>query len=141
MTRSVNLALTASLLLLGLAGCQQQSAPDPTAGAVTQSSAAPSQVPAASSSALSIQPASIATCGTGIVATVHWDASAAHSTTSTTQIWVGSNPTDIKLFSENGPQGETQTGPWTGPGTYFVLKSKDDGKVLAHAMVGGPECP
>ena len=76
-----------------------------------------------------------------MVVTVHWNAQAVHSATTATQIWVGANAKDLKLFSEGGGQGMTQTGRWTGPGTHFVLKDKDDGKVLADTTVGGPKCP
>ena len=140
MTRTRPLALTASIsiLLLAPAGCQQQ--PTPAAGTEASATSNHEETLATSSSALNVQPASIATCGTGVVATVHWDAQAVHATASTTQIWVGPSATNLKLFSEGGAQGETQTGPWTEPGTHFALKNKDDGKVLAEATVGGPKC-
>lgn len=141
MNRTASLALTTSVFLFVLAGCQQQSAP--AASPDTQASATSSrgEVPGTSRSALSVQPATLATCANDVVVTVHWNAQTVHAATTTTQIWVGSNTTNLKLFSEGGAQGETQTGPWTGPGTRFVLKDKNDGKVLADATVGGPKCP
>jgi hypothetical protein len=134
MSRIASLAVTASaLLLLALTGCQQQSAP---AAAATATASDPASI-----SALSVEPATMATCGTGVVATVRWNANAVHASTNATQIWIGADTTNQKLFSEGGAQGETQTGPWTEPGTHFVLKNKDDGKVLADTTVGGPKCP
>ncbi len=141
MSRTTRLTLTASVLLLALTGCQQQSAPANSPGTQASATSKQDELPAISSSILSVEPATLATCGAGVVVTVRWNSDAVHADTSTTQIWVGSNATDIKLFSEGGAQGEAKTGPWTGPGTHFVLKNKDDGKVLADATVGGPKCP
>lgn len=131
MSRTANFTLTASILLFALTGCQQQSDP-----ASTPSGAGP-----ASSSALSVEPATLSTCGAGVVATVRWNANAVHASTNATQIWVGADAANQKLFSEGGVEGKTQTGPWTEPGTHFVLKNKDNGKVLADTTVGGPKCP
>jgi hypothetical protein len=132
MSRTTSLAVTASaLLLLAITGCQQQS--DPTS---TASTARP-----ASSSAISVEPATLSTCGTGVVATVRWNANAVHASTNATQIWLGADAANQKLFSEGGAEGQAQTGPWTEPGTHFVLKNKDNGKVLADTTVGGPKCP
>lgn len=138
MSRTAHFALSASIFLLALTGCRQQA---DSAGAQAVSGAKQDAVPAASSSAISVQPATVSVCGSGVVATVHWDASAVHADTTTTQIWTGTDAAKLKLFSEGGAKGETQTGPWTEPGTRFVLKNKDDGKVLGNAMVGGPKCP
>lgn len=141
MSRTVRLALTASIFLLALAGCQQQSSPTASPGTQASTTSKQDEVPATSSSALSVEPATLTTCGNDVVTTVRWNAQAVHAATTATQIWVGPNATDLKLFSEGGAQGEIQTGPWTGPSTHFVLKNKDDGKVLADTTVGGPKCP
>ena len=152
MSRTANLAVTASaVLLLALAGCQQQSAPTaPTSAAVAATAAGPGaqagvttqqdEVSSTSSPVLSVVPATLATCSTGVVVTVRWNASTVLAAATATQIWVGPNATNLKLFSEGGTKGETQTGPWTAPGTHFVLKTKNDGKVLADTTVGGPQC-
>lgn len=76
----------------------------------------------------------------GIVATVHWNASKVGANTDSTEIWVGPSDSETKLFSAGGESGDTQTGPWTRPGTHFLLKNKQDGKVLGEAIVGGPAC-
>jgi len=143
MSRHSPLLILATFLALAISGCQQAS----TAAADNSVAAQPVQavnthaIPASSSSAMSVTPATIATCEPGVVATVHWNAQAAHVTTSNTEVWVGSKPTDLKLFAAGGSQGQAQTGPWTHPGTHFVLKNKDDGKVLGNVTVGGPSCP
>lgn len=88
-----------------------------------------------------VVPAAIATCGAGVVATVRWNASAANIITGNTEIWVGpNNSADLKLFASGKSRGQAQTGPWTRPGMHFVLKDKDDGKVLGGVTVGGPDC-
>jgi len=143
MSKYPRFLLPAAMLVLALSGCQQASAPAPGNSSAAQSTPTVNThaVPASTSSAMKVTPATIATCAPGIVATVHWDAQAAHVTTSNTEVWVGSNPTDLKLFAAGGNQGQANTGPWTHPGTHFVLKNKDDGKVLGDVTVGGPSCP
>lgn len=89
---------------------------------------------------IDVVPVTIATCDPGVVATVYWDAQAVQATTDATEIWVGTNSADLKLFAAGGSKGQAQTGPWTRPGMYFVLKNKDDGKVLGDVTVGGPNC-
>lgn len=89
---------------------------------------------------INIIPVTIATCDPGVVATVYWDAQAAQATTTATEIWVGSNSADLKLFAAGGTKGQVKTGPWTRPGMHFVLKNKEDGKVLGDVTVGGPSC-
>ncbi len=133
----------ATSLLLAISGCQQES----TAAAGNSTATRPAQtiktsaVPASTRSAMSVTPTTIATCDPGVVATVRWNAQAAHVTTSNTEVWVGSKPMDLKLFTAGGNQGQAQTGTWTHPGTHFVLKNKDDGKVLGDVTIGGPSCP
>jgi hypothetical protein len=131
----------AAILIFTIVGCQQEAAPGKVAAAKRAQSSVQGTVSATFNPALTIQPSTIATCDSGVVATVGWDAQAAHVTTTATQIWVGSNATDLKLFTAGGSKGRTQTGPWTHPGSHFVLKNKDDGKVLADVTVGGPKCP
>lgn len=142
MYKSRNFFLPAAFLILAVTGCQQGSAPsDVTSAHSAQASSGERGIPATSDPSLSIQPTTITTCGPGIVATVSWDAQAAHVTTAATQVWVASNVTDLKLFTEGGSKGQAETGPWTRSGSRFVLKNKDDGKTLAEATVGGPKCP
>jgi hypothetical protein len=129
--------IPSAILVLAMTGCQQSSAP----GNTTAAQSAQGAVQATSNSIVSVEPSSIASCDSGVTTTVNWNAQAAHVTTTATQIWVGPNATDLKLFSEGGSNGKTQTGPWTFPGTHFVLKNKTDGKVLADVTVGGPKCP
>lgn len=141
MNKSQNLFLPAALLIFAVTGCQQTPEPsNVTSAQSAQISSGGRTIPATSHPSLIIQPATITTCDGGIVATVRWDAQAAHVTTNATQIWVASKPTDLKLFSEGGSKGQAQTGPWARPGTHFVLKNKDDGKTLADATIGGPKC-
>jgi len=129
---------------MAVSGCQKTSAPAAGNSAAQPTVAAnPNWTPATNSSVISVAPATIATCGPGVVAVVHWDAQNAQDTTASTEVWVGSNPADanLTLFTEGGNQGQSQTGPWTSPGTHFVLKDKSDGKVLGDAVVGGLKCP
>ncbi|HEV2622840.1 MAG TPA: hypothetical protein VGU65_12220 [Frateuria sp.] len=128
--------LTAAVLVL--AACQQESAPPASAQAGSGTSTQQTVV-AKSDPSISVDPGTMKSCDS-VVATVHWDASKAGANTSSTEIWVGPTDTDAKLFSAGGKAGETETGPWTQPGTHFVLKDKQDGKVLGEAVVGGPSC-
>jgi hypothetical protein len=143
MSQHSPLLILATSLVLAISGCQQAAAPAAGNPAAAQPGPAvgTNAVPASNSSAMNVTPATIATCNPGVVATVHWDAQRVHVTTSNTEVWVGSNPKDLKLFAAGGSQGQAQTGTWTHPGTRFVLKNKDDGKVLGDATVGGPSCP
>jgi hypothetical protein len=79
-------------------------------------------------------------CDVAAEAAVKWDAHAAHHKTSDVEIWVGTDPTDLKLFVAGGAQGEAKTGAWTRPGMHFVIKDKGTGKMLGEAVVGGPGC-
>lgn len=137
MLKTTCFLLPAAMLMLFITGCQQASAPVPGVAAGEPSGA----VQATSNAALSITPAIIQKCDPGVEATVNWNAQSAHATTTSTEVWVGSSATQLKLFAAGGSKGQAQTGPWTHPGTYFVLKNKVDGKVLAEAKVGGPICP
>lgn len=139
MSRSAHVALSASMFLLALTGCQQQAAPAVSPNAQLGAATKPEEIPAEASSTLSVEPAKIADCGTMVVATVRWNANPTVVTKST-QIWTGADDANLKLFNEGAAMGETQTGRWTQPGTRFVLKNKEDGKVLGHATVGGPKC-
>lgn len=134
----INRIAMLAVAVLALAACQQGSAPSAPAQA---GSGTPAQqtVAAKSGPAISVDPATMKNCDS-IVATVHWDASKAGANTSSTEIWVGPTDTDTKLFSAGGKAGETKTGPWAQPGTHFLLKDKQDGKVLGVAVVGGPSC-
>ena len=78
-------------------------------------------------------------CADG-VATVKWNAGKVGANSNSTEVWVGMSDTDTKLFSAGGAEGETKTGPWVRPGTHFLLKNKQDGKVLDEAIVGGAAC-
>lgn len=124
--------------LLALSACQQESSP--RGPAPSDKGTVETQVIAATSSpAISVGPATMKGCDP-LVATVKWNVSKAGVSTNSTEIWVGPSITDTKLFVAGGAQGEMQTGSWTLPGMHFVLKNKEDGKVLAEAIVGGPKC-
>lgn len=75
-----------------------------------------------------------------VVATVKWDASKSGATSDSMEIWVGPSDADTKLFSAGGATSETRTGPSSRSGPHFLLKNKQDGKVLGKAIVGGPTC-
>jgi ABC-type transport system substrate-binding protein len=139
MFMSLKRVLIFASTLLALVGCQK--VPSPTAPTQSNNGAPTSHAVATkSSSAISVNPATLQSCD-GAVATVQWDASKADVTTDSIEIWVGSSNTDTKLFSAGGSAGETKTGPWTHPGTHFLLKNKQDGKLLGEAVVGGSSCP
>jgi hypothetical protein len=124
--------------LLALSACQQKSSP--SASASSDKGADEAQVIAATSSpVISVDPATMKGCD-AIVASVKWDVSKAGVSTNSTEIWVGSSVTDTKLFGAGGAQGAMQTGAWTLPGMHFVLKNRENGKVIAEAIVGGPKC-
>jgi hypothetical protein len=124
--------------ILALTACQQESAP-PVSAQPSSGTSAQQPIAAKSSPAITVDPAIIKSCDS-TVATVKWNASKAGANTSSTEIWVGSSDADTKLFSAGGAAGETKTGPWTRPGTYFLLKNTQDGKVLGEAVIGGPAC-
>ena len=131
------IAIMASAVL-SLAACQQESAPpasvQPSSGAATGQAAVAKSAPT-----ISIDPATLNNCD-NVVVTVKWDASKSGIATDSTEIWAGPSDTDAKLFSAGGATGETKTGPWSRPGTHFLLKNKQDGKVLGEAVIGGPAC-
>lgn len=123
---------------LALGACQRESAPAVSTHPENRL-ASGQEVAAKSSPAISIDPATMKSCD-GIVATVHWNASKVGINANSTEIWVGPSDGDTKVFSAGGASGDTQTGPWARPGTRFLLKNKQDGKVLGEAIVGGPAC-
>lgn len=117
-----------ALLVLILAGCQQEGMP-----------ASPAPVTTTTSPVLSAEPATLTTCD-AVVASVKWDVQDTDKKVSSTELWVGSSPDDLKLFSSGGSQGEAKTGPWTRPGLNFVLKDAATGRTLGAIVVGGPGC-
>lgn len=125
-------------VMVTVAACQQESTPP--ASAETNSRTSTEQTIAAKSSpAIAVDPATTTSC-VNIVATLKWDTSKAGVHTDSTEIWTGPSGTDTKLFSAGGAAGKIKTGPWTHPGTHFLLKNKHDGKVLGVTVVGGPAC-
>lgn len=131
--------ITAPLLVLST-GCQKESSPPLKTETPPQQAKAQVTLPSSSSSVISVTPSSLQNCDQGIEATVNWDASRAKATTENTEIWVGADANSMKLFSAGGSAGQTKTGPWTLPGTHFVLKNKQNGAQLGEAIVGGPAC-
>jgi hypothetical protein len=117
-----------ALLALVIAGCQQEGMPAP-----------PEPVTAITSPVLAAEPSTLTTCS-AVVADVKWDVHEAGKKVSGTQLWVGSSPDELKLFSSGGAQGEAKTGPWTRPGLNFVLKDSATGRTLGTIVVGGPGC-
>lgn len=133
-----NRVVSMALAMLVLTSCQQESTPAVSVQ-LKNGTVSGRTVAAKSSPAISIDPVTMKSCD-GIVATVHWDASKVGANTDSTEIWVGPSDGDTKLFSAGGATGDTKTGPWAHPGTHFVLKNKQDGKVLGEAVIGGPTC-
>ena len=139
MTKRFRLLIPVAVLTFALTGCQSSNSPassTPAASATTHYA-----VPATTSPLMSVDPANVAQCDPGVVATVKWNIQSADTSAAMTEVWVGASSTDIKLFAAGGAQGQAETGPWTHPGAHFVLKNKADGKVLADVTVGGPKCP
>lgn len=97
-------------------------------------------IEATSSPAISVNPAILDSCN-GTVTNVKWNAEKIGAITTSTEVWVGTSDDDLKLFSAGGAVGEAKTGSWTTPGTHFLLKNKQNGKVLGEIVVGGPACP
>lgn len=126
--------------LVVLGACQKESAPPLSTDAAPQQAKAPVSIPASSSSVISVTPSNLQNCDKGVEATVDWDAGKAKTITDSTEIWVGADTASMKLFSAGGAKGQTKTGPWTVPGTHFVLKNKQNGNSLGEAVVGGPAC-
>lgn len=137
MKKLLQLTLGASFLL-ALTACQQESSPAPTSKSV--STAPTTNIAATTSPLLTIDPATMATCDPAAVADVKWDVRHAKNDVTAVEVWVGANPAKLQLFSAGGANGEAKTGPWTRPGTHFVLKNKADGTLLGEAIVGGPVC-
>lgn len=122
---------------LTVAACQNESAPPVSNQGV--GTAATATVDAKSSPVISVDPATLKSCD-NVVASVKWDATKGGSTADSTEIWTGPSSSDTKLFAAGGATGEAKTGPWSHPGTHFILKDKKDGKVLGEAVIGGPTC-
>ena len=137
MKKLLRLALGASFLL-ALTACQQESSPTPTS--TTVPAAPPTNIAATTSPLLTIDPATMASCDPAEVADVKWNVRQAKNDVTAVEVWVGANPAKLQLFAAGGANGESKTGPWTRPGTHFVLKNKANGTVLGEAIVGGPSC-
>jgi hypothetical protein len=139
MTKPFHLCIPVAVLALALTGCQSSNSP--TSSTPAASSSTHYAVPATTSPLMSVDPANIAQCDPGVVATVKWNTHAAEPSADMVEVWVGASSTELKLFAAGGGQAQAETGPWTHPGSHFVLKNKADGKVLADVTVGGPKCP
>lgn len=96
-------------------------------------------IEATSSPVISVNPATLDSCG-GTVVNVSWSAEKVDATATSTEVWVGASDDDMKLFSAGGADGAARTGSWTRPGTYFQLKNKQNGKILGETVIGGPAC-
>lgn len=138
MNKLLQLTLGA-LLLLVLSACQQESVPAPASKSAS-STAPVANIVAKVSPLLTIDPATMAACDPAVVADVKWDVRKSESSVSSVEVWVGSGSAAPQLFAAGGSHGDAKTGPWTRPGTHFVLKDKADGKLLGEAIVGGPTC-
>lgn len=133
MMLSIRNLVWVSLVLL--AGCQNQA--NESSGA---NAAGSPTIEAKASPGLTVSPGTLSACDPGSETLVQWDANASGSPTDGVELWVGAGQEDAKLFAAGGATGEARTGPWARPGTHFVLKNKNDGKVIAEATVGGPVC-
>ncbi|TNY25667.1 hypothetical protein BV497_12335 [Fulvimonas soli] len=75
--------------------------------------------------------------GVGVAVQVAWDASRAGVTT--TKAWVQAPGGERKLWTAGGATGSQTTGPWTSPGTTFVLTDGGD-RTLAQATIAAVPC-
>ncbi len=79
-----------------------------------------------------VMPSGLRDCEAGSVATVEWDARSAD--VKTIKVFVLGDQGET-LFTEQGAVGTARTGPWTKPGTQFVLRDGATGTELARLKV------
>jgi hypothetical protein len=83
------------------------------------------------------QPAKVSACTPGAIVRLSWNART--SAPQGVAIFMRQGDEE-KLFAHGGPEGSQETGPWVGPNTVFTLRSRDDGRELAHFTVGSESC-
>jgi hypothetical protein len=138
MVRHIRPFLLFVCLVCSLAACQQE--PASSSPAANSTTSAHSSKPAAGSAGfINVTPGAMTSCDPAAEATVKWDLHGTHPDANTVDVYVddGSN---VQLFTEGGASGEAKTGPWTRPGTTFILKNKTGNQKLDEVRVGGPTC-
>lgn len=124
-------------LALGLAACgpapSDSATPAAPASAATEAPQAP-QVQVAPTTMIHAEPAALPDCKPAAV-TLKWDTRKDQPDAKTVKIYTDSG----KLFAHMGGTGSIETGPWTKPGSVFILKNGDDAE-LERLTIGGPVC-
>lgn len=121
-----------------LAACQQEPAStSPAASSATSEDSGKTAI--GSAGLINVTPGTMTSCDPAAEATVKWNLHGTHPDANTIDVYVddGSN---VQLFTEGGTSGEAKTGPWTRPGTTFILKNKTGNQKLDEVRVGGPTC-
>ncbi|GAB2555994.1 hypothetical protein GCM10027065_28380 [Rhodanobacter koreensis] len=88
---------------------------------------------------INVVPGTMASCDPASEATVKWDLHGTHPDANTVDVYVDDG-INVRLFTEGGASGEAKTGPWTRPGTSFILKNKAGNETLDEVRVSGPTC-
>lgn len=144
MVRRIRPSLLLALLMFSLVACQKEptgtsplSSALPAANSATSTDSGKSA--AGNAGLINVVPGAMTSCDPAAEATVRWDLHGTHSEAKTVDVYVddGSN---VQLFTEGGPSGEAKTGPWTRPGTTFILKNKTSSEKLDEVRVSGPTC-
>ncbi len=130
----MKMSLLAICAAIAVAGCQAEGIPPP------EQSKAPASTSSHQSNGANfeVQPDAMASCDPAAEAVIRWDASGLPDAQSL-EVWVVSGGEE-KLFAAGGQKGEAKTGPWTRPGTRFVLKNPTTKRALADIVVTGPAC-
>lgn len=137
------------LVLVGLgvgllSGCQGRDATNPAEGTAPVAEQPATHAPAveavtqgaSAKGMLTADKITLDSCNPAVVK-VSWDITSLAPRINDVEVFAGD-----ALFAAGGTTGSSDTGPWTQPGTRFVLKSKPDGEELDSLTIGGPaSCP
>lgn len=131
---------------LAIVGCSNDSAPTPSAEAITE--AAPLPVQSAEADTLITTEGENklisathrkTSCETGVPAKISWDISSIPDS-SAVEVFVYRGNDSESLFSAGGATGEAETGPWVYSGTTFALYDAEKKQQLDKLVIPGSDC-
>ena len=127
------------VLSMMVAGCNRAPAP---ANEVAQEQPVAPVVPKVDTATCTFcaEPATVRVCDvhTGVRTTLHWHL--ADTGVQVVNMFVVDENGVEQPFSQQGPEGELESGPWLRPGLIFRLRNDSDSSQLAELVIEGQDC-
>ncbi len=133
-----------AISLFVLSGCGRTPAPAPEANEHAQpvASARPATEPAVDTTTCTFcaVPSSVRVCDVheGIKTRLHWHV--AKQGVQVVNFYVVDEAGAEQPFSQQGPEGEMDSGPWLRPGLTFRIKDDRNGEQLGEVVISGIDC-